>query len=959
MKKKSTSKSAPARHSLGEGGPDRRSFSEGGFFNFRVLIASMLCLFGVFVALVGSDPFSNLFAQTKGTRHVGSAAQQDAPGTQKPDVLHLVGPVHVESVRNLPYVPSRGEHEERVLTRYPHGTAQPKAQEGYGVAGLAQVQQFLKNLWRPTPTMPGPILTFEGIAAQACGGCRPPDSEGDVGPNHYVEAINAGVAVYDKNGNLLMGPTTYNTLFAPLGTSNACGNNQNGGDPFVMYDQMADRWLISDFASSANSNWQCIAVSETPDPTGSYFLYAVQIDPDNPAQWGDYPKFALWNNPLPGGAYHLTVNLGIGTQFIGVRAFAFDRAAMLTGQPNPTVIAFSILPLGGIGDSYSMVPANFRTGDPPPPGRDEMLIDIDSPFIENIAETLVKGWLYHVDFVTPSNSTIGIGVDHSPNALITVSPFVEAWTEASWVSIVPQQGTSQHLDTLGDRIMTPLVYQNRGGTESLWASHTIIVNFPAGPSAVRWYQFDVTGGTFPVAPVQQQTFDNNGDGIWRFMPSIAVDQSGNAAIGYSVSSPNLLPGIRYAGRLVSDPPNDLSQGEATMFSGTGYQSGTTRWGDYSMTTIDPSDGMTFWHVNEYQAVNGSSNWHTRIGKFNFEGGGASPTPTPTSSPSPTATATASPSCAPPPPDMASWWPGDGNTDDIIDGNNGTLQTCVTFAEGEVGQAFSFDGSRYVEVPDAANLDFGPTAPITIDMWVYRVGSSGVMHFIGKRVGCGSSINYQMGLNTGSGEGLFFGNGLGDEVATGQDLPLNTWTHLAGTFDGSTYQFYINGTLAGTHAGTLGSPNSASLLIGASGTCSGFVGLIDEVELFNRALTQAEIQSIVDAGSAGKCKPEATATPTPNPTCSPLFFENFDSVTPPSLPSDWTATQGVNPNGYPFWFTTNLGAPIPSADSPPNAVYSVDPDNLLDNRLNSVTFTYTTGAQLSFRQNYDLEEEDST
>ena len=240
-----------------------------------------------------------------------------------------------------------------------------------------------------------------------------------------------------------MGPTDYNTLFAPLGSSNACGNNQNGGDPFVMYDQMADRWLISDFASSPNSNWQCIAVSETPDPTGSYFLYAVQIDPANPAQCGDYPKFGLWNNPLPGGAYHLTTNLGIDfTQFIGVRTFAFDRPAMLAGQPNPTVIAFSILAAGGLGDSYSMVAASFRTGDAPPAGRDEMLIDIDSPFNENVSQTLVKGWLYHVDFVTPSNSTIGIGADHSPNALITVSPFVEAWTKASSFGIVPQQGTT-------------------------------------------------------------------------------------------------------------------------------------------------------------------------------------------------------------------------------------------------------------------------------------------------------------------------------------------------------------------------------------------------------------------------------------------------------------------------------------------------------------------------------------
>src|SRR5438477_11049331 len=172
---------------------------------------------------------------------------------------------------------------------------------------------------------------------------------------------------------------------------------------------------------------------------------------------------------------------------------------------------------------------------------------------------------------------------------------------------------------------------------------------------------------------------------------------------------------------------------------------------------------------------------------------------------------ARPTCVPPPPDMVSWWPGDGNTDDIMDGNSGAFVGNATYATGEVGQAFSFDGSNYVQVPDAANLDFAPNAPITVDMWVYRTGSAGAMHFVGKRVGCAgnnSSFNYQMGLNTGSGEGLFFGDGIGNEVTTGQDLPLNTWTHLAGTFDGSTYRFYINGTLAGTAAGTLGPPNNA-------------------------------------------------------------------------------------------------------------------------------------------------------
>ena len=96
----------------------------------------------------------------------------------------------------------------------------------------------------------------------------------------------------------------------------------------------------------------------------------------------------------------------------------------------------------------------------------------------------------------------------------------------------------QRLDTLGDKIMTPLVYQNLCGIESLWASHT---NNNVGPTAIRWYQFNVTGSTIPATPVQQQTFDNGADGLFRWMPSIAVDSKGNTAIGYSTSSTTLIP----------------------------------------------------------------------------------------------------------------------------------------------------------------------------------------------------------------------------------------------------------------------------------------------------------------------------------------------------------------------------------------------------------------------------------
>jgi N-acetylneuraminic acid mutarotase len=607
------------------------STSQSAFFNFRILIAALFCLVGVAMAMFGTGAF----AQTKGSRNNNSTTNQASPGTQTPDVVQMVGPVRLDQdLRKLPYVAPKAEFEERRLMRYPHnGTDQTNAPSGYGTAGLAYVQSLLKSIWRPTPTMPGPLLTFEG-QGNTCG-CQPSDSEGDVGPSHYVEAVNESIRIFDKNGNPLSGPTSYNSFFSGL-TGTPCAN-ANDGDPYVIYDQAADRWLISDFAFPSfpgSSFWQCIGISQTPDPvSGGWFLYALQVDPANPTFLGDYPKFALWNS---GGspaqnAYFLTMNLfSNNTTFNGVRAYALDRASMLAGGP-AHAIGFT-LSAADVGASYSFVAASFRTGDPAPAGRNEMVLAIDSPATGGIPLTQVHARFFHVDFATPANSVFGLGPTHLPNAEIVVNPFVDAFTNTT-SNLVPQQGTSGKLDTLGDKIMTPVVYQNRSGTESLWADGTIILNYPNGPTAVRWYQFDVTGGNFPATAAQQQDWSNANDGLWRWMPSIAVDQSGNTVIGYSTSSTTIFPSIRYAGRLALDPGGNLAQGEAVMFPGVGFHSGV-RWGDYTRTEVDPSNGMDFWHINQYAQ---SGIWHTRIGKFNFVGGG-SPTPTPT----PTATPTGSP-----------------------------------------------------------------------------------------------------------------------------------------------------------------------------------------------------------------------------------------------------------------------------------------------------------------------------
>src|SRR6478609_7587637 len=610
----------------------KKSTSKSAFFNLRILIASVFCVVGIFVAMLSMGAFSSAFAQRQGPK-----TKQDAPGTQTPDVVRMVGPVRLDrDLRDLPWVAPKAEHDEQPLYRHPRPKLPPETSSA--TAGLPHVQSLLQNIQQPMPTMPGPLLTFEGHN-NTCG-CVPPDSDGDVGPNHYVEAVNESIKIFDKTGATLSGPTSYNSFFSGL-TGTPCAN-ANDGDPFVLYDPIADRWLISDFAFPSfpgSSFWQCIGVSQTPNPvSGGWFLYAVQVDPTNPTFLGDYPKFAMWNaggSPAQ-NAYFFTVNLfSSPTTFNGVRVFALDRASMLGGGP-ANAIAFG-LSAADVGLSYSFLAANQRNGDPPPAGRNGMVLAINSSINAGDTETQMHARFFHVDFVTPANSTFGVGPTHQPNAEITVNGFKNAAGPGFNTNVIPQQGTTVKLDTVGDRLKTPVVYQNRGGTESLWATHENLLNWPNGPVAVRWYQLNVTGGVFPATPAQQQDWTNGNDGLFRWMPSIALDQNGNTVIGYSASGPSAFPSARYAGRLVADPSNDLGQGEGVMFAGTASQTSATRWGDYSMTTADPANNTDFWHVNEY--ATGGAAWHTRIGKFNFVGGGGSPTPTATASPSATPTST--------------------------------------------------------------------------------------------------------------------------------------------------------------------------------------------------------------------------------------------------------------------------------------------------------------------------------
>ena len=175
---------------------------------------------------------------------------------------------------------------------------------------------------------------------------------------------------------------------------------------------------------------------------------------------------------------------------------------MISGGPT-NAVGFTI-GLAGLGDSHSLVPASVSHRQSHRLRVNKNFSSPSTPRSPGVVLTQVHGWYFHVDFVNPANSTLGVGPDHTPNAEIAVDPFIEAWT-AETFNLVPQQGTTDKLDTLGDWIMTPVVYQNRNGTESLWADQTVMLNYPDGPTAINWYQFDVTGGNFPATPVQQQT----------------------------------------------------------------------------------------------------------------------------------------------------------------------------------------------------------------------------------------------------------------------------------------------------------------------------------------------------------------------------------------------------------------------------------------------------------------------
>jgi len=465
------------------------------------------------------------------------------------------------------------------------------------------------------PNIPNPLMTFEGLANTGNPFLvAPPDPNGDVGPNHYVEMVNLIFDIYDKQGNSLLGPTQLGDLWTGFAIDDC---TDLSGDPIVLYDHLTDRWLLSQFTTRGPIFYNCVAISQTSDPTGAYFRYAFSAGEFFP----DYPKYGVW----PKSFLLTSRDFGPNGEY-GISVYALEKDKMIVGDPSARSVKFFLdsaqIPIYLMGDG--LLPADMDGHHLPSSNSPAPIVgtqDDDGPYgapfdALNIWELVIK-WR--------ANPIASLNLATQ----LAVAPFDSAFP----CGVVPGSQPPSARDCLpepgitdGSRFLDILSYRQRPTWRLAYrkfAGHASIVtnqSVEAAPdvAGVRWYEIrrDTTGYSL----FQQGTYAPD-DGVHRWMGSTAMDRKGNMALGYSVTNAtDVFPGIRYTGRLRKDTLGEMTLGEGTIIDGTGSQQTTSsRWGDYTSMNVDPTDDCTFWYVNEYYAVTSTANWQTRIGSFRLPG----------------------------------------------------------------------------------------------------------------------------------------------------------------------------------------------------------------------------------------------------------------------------------------------------------------------------------------------------
>ncbi len=411
------------------------------------------------------------------------------------------------------------------------------------------------------------------------------DCNGAAGQNHYMQGINTTYAIWDKNGNQVVAPTDFNTLF-----SGVDGASNNDGDPVVIYDDQADRWVCTEFSGAySNPDYMLIAVSTTSDPTGTWHRWSF----DMPNGFPDYDKLGVWRD-----GYYMACNNSGGDDI-----FVFERDVMLAGGTSPQMVAFSNSNRPNSG--FHCIEPIDNDGVLAPAGTPGQFITINDDAWGGSQDEI---WMFelNVDWSNTGAATF------SRTQTIATAPF-DANFGSSWDNIA-QQGTSQKVDAVPQILMFRAQYRNWGTSQSIVCAHSVDVD-DSDHAGIRWYELENTGSGWSIR--QQGTYAPDANSRW--IPSIAMDANHNIGLGYNVSSSSMYPGIRYCGQSALENQNAsgvMDIAEETVLDGTSSHTSDNRWADYAEMSVDPSDDATFWFTTEY--ANGESSKSTQIVSFQFQ-----------------------------------------------------------------------------------------------------------------------------------------------------------------------------------------------------------------------------------------------------------------------------------------------------------------------------------------------------
>ena len=395
------------------------------------------------------------------------------------------------------------------------------------------------------------------------------DPTGAIGPNHYVYAFNSGFGILDRSGNVLVPEASLATLFP----------NEDLGDPVVVYDRYADRFIIMEFSDTPNGI--LIAVCQGPDPVNDgWYTYRF-----NTGSFPDYEKMSVWSD-----GYYITANKDSGSQGTSDVVFAVERDLMLAGNANAQMVGF---PLPGSSTSGFFSPGGFNCTGPnlPPVGTPQPIVYLQDDAWSGVSQDHLKIWNISVNWSTPANSSIS-----SPQSINT-SSFDSVFDNGSFQNL-DEPGNGPDIDALQATMMYMTNYRRFGSYNSAVMNFAVDVSGNDSRAGIRWYELRQTADGQPWTIYQEGTYSQ--PGYSTFCGSMAMDSQGNIGLAYTIVSSTIYTSLRYTGRASTDPLGTMTISEQTIVDGDSQNNRSDgRYGDYAQMTVDPTDDLTFWHIGEY------------------------------------------------------------------------------------------------------------------------------------------------------------------------------------------------------------------------------------------------------------------------------------------------------------------------------------------------------------------------